>query len=66
MSTVRQIEQAIRELTPEALAELRDWFAEYDADQWDRQIETDLAAGRLDALIAEAAADAQTGRCRDL
>lgn len=32
------------------LAELRAWFLEYDSELWDRQIEEDVRAGRLDHL----------------
>ena len=31
-------------------------------DEWDRRIASDLAAGRLDGLIAEARADIEAGR----
>jgi len=54
MSTVEEIEAAIRRLPPEELADLRDWFARYDASAWDRQFEADVADGRLDALTEEA------------
>ena len=66
MSTMRDIEQAIRELTPEELTRFRAWFAEYDAAQWDRQFERDVAAGKLDALADEALSDLRGGRCKDL
>jgi hypothetical protein len=41
------------------------WFAEFDAARWDRQIEEDVAAGRLDALAEEALNDLRQGRCTD-
>lgn len=41
-------------MTPEERADFRAWYAQFDADEWDRQIEGDVAAGRLDWLIAEA------------
>jgi hypothetical protein len=66
MSTVTEIERAVRGLSPDELAAFRAWFAEYDADAWDRQIEADAAAGRLDALADEALADLRAGRCTDL
>jgi hypothetical protein len=66
MSTVNEIEQAIRQLPPQDLAALRTWFAEFDADNWDRQFEADVLAGRLDALGAEALRDLEAGRCTDL
>jgi hypothetical protein len=66
MSTVREIEQAIRALGPNDLASLRDWFAAYDAEVWDRQLERDVAGGRLDQFIQEALQDLKEGRCTDL
>ena len=66
MSTVEQIEQAIRSLGPQDLAALRDWFAAFDAELWDRQLEQDVAAGRLDRLAEEALSDLKAGRCTDL
>ncbi len=56
MNTVQDIERAIQTLEPTDLAAFRAWFAEYDADAWDRQIDDDVAAGRLDALADEALA----------
>lgn len=50
MSKVESLEQEIRKLSPQELAELRTWFLEYDAEVWDRQIEEDARAGRLDRL----------------
>ena len=65
MSTVREIEDAIQKLTNEERAAFRAWFAEYDADEWDRQLEADAAAGRLDWLVQEARDDVQSGRCTE-
>lgn len=50
MSTVKEIEHAISKLSHKELSELRDWFAAFAADEWDRQIEEDAENGRLDAL----------------
>lgn len=66
MSTVEEIEDAISRLTAEHLAELRAWFAEFDARSWDRQIERDAGAGRLDALAEEALSDLREGRTKEL
>ena len=64
--SITEIERAIEQLPPDELARLRAWFAEFDAAQWDRQFEADAAAGRLDALGAEALRDLRDGRCTDL
>ena len=61
MSTLREIEDAIRKLSAADLAALRAWFAQFDADAWDRQFERDVAAGRLDELAEEALRDLHDG-----
>ena len=53
MSSVNEIEDAVQRLTPAELDAFRTWFAEFDAAAWDRQMEDDVAAGRLDALADE-------------
>lgn len=66
MSEVEQIESRIQKLSPEEFAELRAWFAEFDAKAWDRQIEADARAGKLDGLVAEALAEYKAGKTRPL
>ena len=66
MNRVEAIEQEIQALSPRELADLREWFAHYDAAAWDRQIERDLAAGRLEALASLAEADHQAGKSQEL
>jgi hypothetical protein len=63
MSTIKEIEDAVLRLSSEEFAAFRAWFAELDAAAWDRQIEEDIAAGRLDALADEALNDLREGRC---
>jgi len=65
MNTIQEIENAIRRLSDEELAAFRAWFAQYDADAWDRQFERDAAEGHLDALADEALKDLREGRCTD-
>ena len=65
MSSVNEIEEAVSRLTPAQLDAFRTWFAEFDASAWDRQMEEDIAAGRLDALADEALEDLTAGRCTD-
>jgi hypothetical protein len=66
MSTVEEIEDAIRNLSEEQISKLRAWFAEFDARLWDQQLERDVAAGRLDKLADEALNDLRDGRCTGL
>ena len=57
MPDVKAIEDAVQSLPPSALAEFRRWFTEFDAVAWDRQIDSDAASGKLDALLDEAEQD---------
>ena len=66
MSTVQEIKKAVRRLSPKDLAAFCGWFAEFDASIWDRQLEEDVAAGRLEQLAEEALQDLREGRCTDL
>ena len=66
MNTVQEIVAAISKLSYAELAAFRAWFAEFDANAWDRRLEQDVAAGRLDALADEALRDLREGRCTDL
>jgi hypothetical protein len=50
MSEVEELESRIRSLPPESLAQLREWFYEFDEELWDRQIEADLKAGKFDKV----------------
>ena len=65
MGSVKEIEEAVLGLSETELAAFRMWFAEFDAAAWDRRIEEDVAAGRLDALADEALADLRAGRCTE-
>lgn len=66
MSTISDIERAVEQLSPQESSAFRAWFAERDAVDWDRQMEADVAAGRLDALGEQALKDLRDGRCSNL
>jgi hypothetical protein len=64
MSKVESLQRDIEKLTCEELAAFREWFATYDADAWDRQIERDVSAGKLERLAAEALAAHDRGQTK--
>lgn len=66
MTKVEALEKEVETLTPEELAAFRVWFAEYDWQAWDRQLEQDVAAGKLDRLAAEALAELERGETTKL
>ncbi len=64
--SVEEIETIISQLSSPELTRLAAWFEEHQANLWDRQIEADALAGRLDALGAQADQEFEAGRCRPL
>lgn len=66
MGQVEQIESQIAELPAPDLRAFRAWFSEFDAGQWDSQMESDLLGGKLDGLAAEALAQFDSGQCKRL
>lgn len=64
--SVQEIKEAVSQLPANELSDLSQWFEEYVADQWDRQIEADILAGRFDAAGKRAEADFEAGRCKPL
>ena len=53
MNAIKELEAAVQRLSPQQRAEFRAWFEEFDAADWDRQLEEDLGKGRLDWLLQE-------------
>lgn len=51
---VEQLQREIEALPERDYARLRQWFAELDWRRWDRQLEANVAAGKLDFLLEEA------------
>ena len=64
--SVEQLEAAIVGLPRAEFARLAAWFAEYEAQQWDRQIEEDQKAGRLDRVMQRVREDIAAGRSKPL
>jgi hypothetical protein len=66
MTTLEDIEKAVAELPPDQLVRFRAWFEQFEAARFDRRIERDAKAGRLDQLAEQAIADFRAGRAREL
>ena len=64
--SIAEIESAIVQLPPNEVAALMVWLQDYHAQLWDRQIEDDLEAGRLDKLLAEVDKEHDAGMARPL
>jgi hypothetical protein len=66
MTTLDEIETAVSQLPEGDLARFRHWFAEFDGKRWDRRIEEDVRAGRLDSLADQALEHLRSGWCKPL
>ena len=66
MSNISEIKQAILKLPKVEYVEIVEWLHELEEEKWDRQIESDARAGRLDALAAEAWEAKAKGTLMDL
>ncbi len=63
---VKEIEQAIVQLPATDVDKLAGWLEDYRAQLWDKQIEQDLEAGHLDALLAEVDKECEAGLSQPL
>jgi hypothetical protein len=66
MLNVNEIKKAIELLPEKDFIQLRQWFSEKIWTKWDRQIEADGAAGKLDFLVKEALDEKRERKLKDL
>lgn len=66
MRRLEKLEQEIDSLSAEEAAEFRAWFLERDWKAWDRQLEDDVEAGKLDGLARDALQDYEAGNTSEL
>ena len=66
MLKVEQLQVEIEALPEKDFVRVRQWFAQRDWELWDKQLESDMAAGKLDFLLAEASAAKEQGKLQEL
>ena len=66
MTRIAKIQEEILALSETDYLQLKQWFDELKWDKWDRQIEEDSNAGRLDFLIDEAREAKEKGTLKNL
>jgi hypothetical protein len=64
--SIQELETEVTRLSKPDLAAFNQWFEEFIADCWDRQIESDIADGKLDHLARQADEHFEAGRCTPL
>jgi hypothetical protein len=61
--SIQELESEVTRLSKPDLAAFNQWFDEFIADSWDKQIESDIADGRLDHLARQAEDQFEAGHC---
>ena len=64
--SVEELQTAVARLPADDPDRFSRWFEEFLAEQWDRRIEADILAGRLDAAGCGADEEFEAGRCTPL
>ncbi|MEO5803049.1 MAG: hypothetical protein ABIR24_05930 [Verrucomicrobiota bacterium] len=60
--SVEELESVVAKLPPSELARFSEWFEEFIADQWDRQIEQDAISGKLNDAVKRSDEHYKAGR----
>ena len=66
MSTVAEVEKVLRKMPVEDARAVAEWLQNYLDEKWNRQIDEDIAAGRLDKLAEKALDHYRAGRVNPL
>ena len=66
MSKLQLIQAEIETLTSDDFSYLKNWINELDEQKWDRQIEEDSNAGKLDFLMEEALLEKSKNQLQEL
>ena len=66
LSKIDELKTDVEGLSSEEAAELFRWFSERQWESWDKEIEADSEAGRLDFLIREARQEKAKGTLREM
>ena len=66
MSKIEELKTDIEKLSSEEAAELFRWLSEREGESWDKEMEADSQAGRLDFLVREARQEKARGTLKEL
>jgi hypothetical protein len=61
--SVDELQLVVSSLTADKFALFSQWFDEFRTQQWDRQMEADILAGKLDPAGQRADDDFESARC---
>jgi len=66
MGSIDEIKSAIAHLPEEEFNSFVDWFQKFEEERWDKELEKDIAARKLDNLADEALNEFDAGKSSEL
>jgi hypothetical protein len=66
MGSIDEIKSAITHLPEKEFNSFVDWFEKFEEERWDKELEKDIAEGKLDNLADEALKEFDAGKCSEL
>lgn len=66
MTKLQRIKEQLQELSSKEFAVFRKWFIAFEAEGWERQIERDILAQKLDPFRAEALREHSARKTKEL
>jgi hypothetical protein len=66
MSKIDELKAEIESLPSQEVAEIFRWLSEKDWENWDKEIQADSQAGKLDFLVRDARDGKAKGKLKDL
>jgi hypothetical protein len=66
MAKIEELKNEVESLPDVEYRQFRRWFLEKDWSDWDNQLETDVAAGKLDFLVKESLEEKRLRKLKEL
>ena len=63
MSTIQKIESAVEKLSKSDFKKFRNWFDDYEANNWDLQFEHDIKNDKLNKIAKQVIDEFENGKC---
>ena len=66
MATIGEIKKTIAHLPENEFNSFADWFQKLEEERWDKELEKDIAEGKLDNFAKESLNEFKSGKCKEL
>ena len=66
MASIDEVKSVIAHLPEKEFNSFVGWFVKFEEERWDKELEKDIADGKLDNLADEALNEFDVGKCSEL